>query len=638
MEQELRRLPDGTYTGAMTDEHICGIFGCCGDWNRREVRIGALTVYVYAIDGITSGGDASEYVVKPLMQDAFGGTMDELYDRALHRTVYNSVAVPCGDLQSTAEKLVNGFTVVLFGQRAIAFETKTGEKRSPSAPEVENTVKGPKDAFTETVRTNTSLLRRHLRTPALRLYETVVGRRSLTNVTLAWIDGLTEPALVSRMQARLAEIDIDGLLTPAAVEEYLTGSRPTAFPLLQYTERTDRFAQALLEGRAGLLVDGLPLGYLAPVDLGYLMTSAEDRGTDFVSASFLRVLRYAALLLGLLLPGLYVAMAAFHPQMLPTELLQSILESKRAVPFPTIVEVLGLLAAFELLQEASVSLPQSVGQSLSIIGGLVVGSAAVEARLISPAALIVVAAAGICGFAIPGRSFADALRVWRMALAAAASLAGLFGLTLGAICLVVHLAGLDSFGISYLAPFSGIGGARALLRPRLVREPLRDPLLRPLDRRNQGGKAMKWTLLAAAALVLCCGLPFRTHETRTLLPVQTVQAERTEAGVRIVTEAGEGSGATWDDAVAALRMAAPGEVYFDTAGQVVLCGRTDRLVNELLESGILRPAAQVRRSGGLTDPEGLSDLLEAHASPVTVGLLRAEPGTALPDWEESHAG
>ena len=138
---------------------------------------------------------------------------------------------------------------------------------------------------------------------------------------------------------------------------------------------------------------------------------------------------------------------------------------------------------------------------------------------------------------------------------------------------------------------------------------------------------MKWTLLAAAALILCCGLPFRTHETRTLLPVQTVQAERTEAGVRIVTEAGEGSGATWDDAVAALRM----------AGQVVLCGKTDRLVNELLESGILRPAAQVRRSGGLTDPEGLSDLLEAHASPVTVGLLRAEPGTALPDWEESHA-
>ena len=162
-------------------------------------------------------------------------------------------------------------------------------------------------------------------------------------------------------------------VTDGPYEAVILGSL-TAAELLRFPDEAS--AQALLEGRAGLLVDGLPLGYLAPVDLGYLMTSAEDRGTDFVSASFLRVLRYAALLLGLLLPGLYVAMAAFHPQMLPTELLQSILESKRAVPFPTIVEVLGLLAAFELLQEASVSLPQSVGQSLSIIGGLVVGSAA----------------------------------------------------------------------------------------------------------------------------------------------------------------------------------------------------------------------------------------------------------------------
>lgn len=613
MEQELRRLPDGTYTGAMTDEHICGIFGCCGDWNRREVRIGALTVYVYAIDGITSGGDASEYVVKPLMQDAFGGTMDELYDRALHRTVYNSVAVPCGDLQSTAEKLVNGFTVVLFGQRAIAFETKTGEKRSPSAPEVENTVKGPKDAFTETVRTNTSLLRRHLRTPALRLYETVVGRRSLTNVTLAWIDGLTDPALVQRMQARLAEIDIDGLLTPAAVEEYLTGSRPTAFPLLQYTERTDRFAQALLEGRAGLLVDGLPLGYLAPVDLGYLMTSAEDRGTDFVSASFLRVLRYAALLLGLLLPGLYVAMAAFHPQMLPTELLQSILESKRLAAAVRGAEPFHHRRPRRRLGRRGGAAHLARGPHRRGGGG--------HLRLCHTGAQLCRRPARVADGAGRGGEPCRAVRP-------------------------------DARGHLPRRPSGRSGFVRDLLSCAVFRHRRRArpaaatpragtaarsaaPAARPAQ---SGGKAMKWTLLAAAALVLCCGLPFRTHETRTLLPVQTVQAERTEAGVRIVTEAGEGSGATWDDAVAALRMAAPGEVYFDTAGQVVLCGKTDRLVNELLESGILRPAAQVRRSGGLTDPEGLSDLLEAHASPVTVGLLRAEPGTALPDWEESHAG
>ncbi|MBQ3355895.1 MAG: spore germination protein [Oscillospiraceae bacterium] len=479
------RLPDGAYRGALTDEHISAIFSGAGDFNRRELRVGTHIIYVYAIDGLTSGGDISELVVKPLLQDTRAGTMEELYDRALRSTVYNSVASACEDLNDAATKLVNGFTVVLFGQQAIAFETKTGEKRAPAAPEVENTVKGPKDAFTETVRTNTSLLRRHLRTPALRLYETQVGRRSLTNVTVAWIDGLTDPELVERMKKRLSEIDVDGLTTPAAVEEYVTGSRPTAFPLMQYTERTDRFAQGLLDGRVGLLVDGLPLGYLAPVDIGALMTAPEDRGTDYLSASFLRLLRYLALLIGLVLPGLYVAMATFHPEMLPTALLQAIIESKHTVPFPTVFEVLGLLVAFELLQEASISMPHSVGQSLSIIGGLVVGTAAVEAKILSPAALIVVAAAGIAGFALPGRSFADALRLWRLFLTVLASLAGLFGLTLGALCLLVHLSGLTSLDVEYLAPFSRVSGSRAIVRQRLFRQKYRDPALHPLDGKNQ---------------------------------------------------------------------------------------------------------------------------------------------------------
>lgn len=484
-DKKIRRA-DGTYAGAVTHENIMAIFDGAGDFNWRELHIAGHTIYIYAIDGLTSGGDISEYVVKPLMQDSAAGTVQELYDRALHATVYNSVAEACPDLNDVANKLVNGFSVVLFGEAgAIAFEDKTGEKRSPSAPEVENTVKGPKDAFTETVRTNTSLLRRHLRTPALRLYETKVGRRSLTNVTVASIEGLTDPALVEQMKARLASIDIDGLITPAAVEEYVTGSRPTAFPLLQYTERTDRFAQALLDGRVGLLIDGLPLGYLAPVDLGYLMTSPEDRGMDYLSASFVRVLRYLALLAGLFLPALYVAMAAFHPEMLPTQLLESVIESKRSVPFPTIFEILGLLISFELLQEAGVSLPQSIGQSLSIIGGLVVGTAAVEAKILSPAALIVVAAAGICGFAMPGRGFADALRLWRLLLAVLASLAGLFGLTMGALCLLVHLSGLESLGQPYLAPFSGVSGARSLLRMRLTKNKFRDAALHPQDVRNQ---------------------------------------------------------------------------------------------------------------------------------------------------------
>ena len=472
------------YPGELTDGGLRRIFAGAGDFIVRELICGGRQLYAYMIDGLVSGADASEYVLRPLSR-LEPGTMEELYRRSLAGQVYNSVADPCEDLDTAALKLVNGFCVVLYPRVvAVAYEVKTGEKRAPSAPEVENTVKGPKDAFTETVRTNTSLIRRHMRTPDLRLYETKVGRRSLTNVTVVSVAGLTAPELVERMKRRLADIDIDGFLSPSAVEEYVTGSRATAFPLLQYTERTDKFCQGILAGQVGLLVDGLPLGYLCPVDLGYLMASPEDRGMDFYSASAVRILRYCALLLTLLLPGIYVAMATFHQEMIPLPLLRAVIESKEQVPFPTVLEVLGLLVAFELLQEAGIHLPQAIGQTVSIIGGLVVGTAAVEAKLVSPAALIIVSGAGICGFALPGRDFSDGVRLWRFALTVLASLAGLFGLSVGIVLLVQHLSGLTSLGVEYLAPFSRMEG-EGILRPRLVKQKRRDLLLRPRDQRNQ---------------------------------------------------------------------------------------------------------------------------------------------------------
>lgn len=468
----------------LTDGEIRKNFAGAGDFIARTLECGGHTVYAYMIDGLVSGGDASDFVIKPLSAQP-PAPMETLYRRALAGAVYNSVADPCEDGETVARKLVNGFCVVLFpGAGAVAFEVKTGEKRNPSPPEVENTIKGPKDAFTETVRTNTSLLRRHLRTPELRLYETQVGRRSLTNVSVAWIEGLTNRELVQRMKARLTEIDIDGMLSPASVEEYVTGSRPTAFPLMQYTERPDTFAQGLLAGRVGLLVDGLPLGYLAPADLGSLMESPEDRGGDYLSASFVRVLRYGALLLSLLLPGAYIAIAVFHQEMIPLPLLRAIIESKQSVPFSTVWEVFGLLLAFELLQESGIHLPQAVGQSVSIIGGIVVGTAAVEANLVSPAALIVVSLAGVCGFALPGRDFAQAIRLWRLGIGVLSALAGLFGLTVGLLALLIHLSGLTCLGAPYLHPFSRVWGIH-LLRSRLTRQKQRDPALHPKDRRNQ---------------------------------------------------------------------------------------------------------------------------------------------------------
>lgn len=477
--------PEPMYPGALTDENISFIFQGAGDFIRREIKCGPWTLYAYAIDGLVSGADISDFVLKPVSRQLDGTELRSIYDHALHGSVYNAVADACEDLDAVAKKLVNGFCVLLFPEiGAIAFEVKTGEKRGISAPEVENTVKGAKDAFVETNRSNTSLIRRHLRSPDLRIYETTVGRRSLTNVSLIYIKGITNDSLVDRMKQRLSEIDIDGFLSPSSVEEYVTGSRSTAFPLLQYTERTDRFCQGILDGRVGLLVDGIPLGYLAPVDIGYFMESPEDRGKDYISASAIRVLRYAALTFSLLIPAVYIAMATFHQEMIPLQLLRAMIESKQSVPFSTTVEVLGLLVAFELLQESGIHLPQAIGQSVSIIGGIVVGTAAVEAKLISPAALIAVSVAGVCGFVQPNRDFAEAVRVWRFILAAMGAVGGLFGVTAGFLLLLIHLSGLDSMGIPYLSPFSK-GDHASIFRSKLIRRKYRNPDLNPQDGRNQ---------------------------------------------------------------------------------------------------------------------------------------------------------
>lgn len=468
------------YTGELNDENISNIFRNAADFERRQLKCGEHTLYVYAIDGLVASATASEYVFQPIARHLEATSMEELYHRALEGMIYNSVTKPCESLDAAARLLVNGFCVVLFpGVGAVACEVKTPDKRGTSAPEVENTVKGAKDAFVETIRSNTSYIRRHLRSPDLRLFEMQIGRRTLTNVCLIWLEGITDPELVEKMKARLQSIDIEGLLTPASVEEYVTGSRATAFPLLQYTERSDRFCRGILEGRVGLLVDGLPLGYLAPADLMYLMESPEDLSRDFVGASAVRLLRYLALLASLFVPGLYIALATFHQAAIPLPMLLSIIESKQAVPFSTTAEVLGLLIAFELLQESGIHLPQAIGQSVSVVGGIVVGSAAVDAGIISPMALIAVSIAGICGFVLPNRDLANAVRVWRFGIALLSAFGGLYGTLAGGLILLIHLLSLKSLGVAYLAPTG------KLLRPRMKNQKFRSKYLDPMDRRNQ---------------------------------------------------------------------------------------------------------------------------------------------------------
>ena len=335
--------------------------------------------------------------------------------------------------------------------------------RPVSEPTLEKSIKGARDSFVETLRVNTALVRRRLATPALKIVESGVGRVSHTRVALLFLEGTADPALTETLCARLDALDIDALAAAGPLEAALIDAPDSPFPQLLHTERPDRLARYLLEGRVGILVDGLPIAFAAPVRFSDFMRVASDLNDHRLIAGALTVLRWLALGLSLLLPALYVAVALYHQEMIPTRLLLSVIEAKRSVPFSTALEVLGMLVSFELLQEAGLHLPNPIGDTVSIIGALIVGQSAVEARIVSPIAIIVVAFAGIAGYTLPSQDLGAAVRLARLCLVLAAIAAGFFGVGAALCLLLLHLAQIDSLGLNYTAPLSD-GRPRPLKR------------------------------------------------------------------------------------------------------------------------------------------------------------------------------
>ncbi len=476
----------------LTLESVKQVFAGCADFETRPIQVkGAGTAGTLCwINGMVKLERVNDYILRPLTEWS-GPEEGTVFQRILEGGVWNLSAQERTDMDEVTGDLVDGSCILFLPEEAnvLSFSVQTEEKRSISDPETENVIKGPRDSFTESVRTNTSLVRRRIRTPWLRIEEQVVGRQTLTPVDLIYIEGLTNPDLVAQAQQRVADIDIDAMISTGNLEEYIIDDKGTAFPQVLFTERPDRFSTGLMDGRVGILIDGLPMGCLLPGDIAQFLKAPQDRSSNYVIASLLTLIRYTCMVLTLLMPGFYVAVAAFHPEMIPTKLALSIIASKQDVPFSTVFEVLAMLVAFEILQEAGLRLPKTIGQTVSIIGGLVVGQSAVEAKIVSPVVVIVVAIAGIAGYTMPNQDFANALRIWRFLITAAAGVAGLFGMMICTAALVYRLAAIESFGVAYLTPFAPAAGdrpqGRTILRAPLPKDKFRDLALHPLNQRKQ---------------------------------------------------------------------------------------------------------------------------------------------------------
>ncbi len=328
-------------------------------------------------------------------------------------------------------------------------------KRAVSIANSEKVLRGSNEAFGESVKENAALIRKRIRSTGLKVEEMQYGMRSNTMNMLLYMEDLEYPEILEQLKKRLQEYEIDGVLDSGVLEQLAEKHWASPFPQFQTTERPDLAAMELLEGRIVLLSDNSPMALLFPTTLQDFLSVSEDRYNRFEIASFQRLIRYVSMLLTVLVSGTYLAVIGFHTRILPTNLLLSFAEARRGVPFPGLIEILFMELAFEMIREAGVRMPGPLSGTIGIVGGLIIGDAAVSANLVSPMAVVVVAISALTSFAIPNEEFASAFRIVKYGFIVLGGLLGMFGIVIGAFLLLGHLAGLTSFGIPYLLPFGG---------------------------------------------------------------------------------------------------------------------------------------------------------------------------------------
>lgn len=438
------------------------------DLKVRELRTddGALMAAIVHLEGMVNDDVVFNQVVKVItweLRVVEGGLPPpkEGFRRLANQLISLTEVREEQDFEKIVLQIIAGDTVIFVDTvpKALICGARGWEGRRVEEPQNEAVVRGPREGFTETLKTNVSLVRRRVKDPRLRFDPHQIGSRTKTSVALAYIEDIAPKELVQEVTDRLKGIETDSILETGYIEEFIEDSPWSPFPQMARTERPDIVASSLLEGQVAILVDGSPFALIAPVVFFQLLLAAEDYYERWIIGSFIRLLRMTMFFISLFLPSLYVAVTTFHQEFLPTPLVLSIAAQREGVPFPAFVEAVGMEIAFEMLREAGLRLPRTIGQAVSIVGALVIGEAAVSAGLVAPAMVIVVAATGIASFSAPAYNLAISARLLRFPVLVSAATLGLFGVGISAALIMAHLASLRSFGVPYMSPLAPFHGA-----------------------------------------------------------------------------------------------------------------------------------------------------------------------------------
>lgn len=429
------------------------------------------------LDGMTDVQTIQGYIISPLLKS---GEKENVSLSLLAEQVIQASEVGFADsLKDALDQILAGSLLILMEGEAAGLVVSTAkwEDRTVDESKTQPVIRGPQNAFTEKLRTNTTLVRRRVKDPRVRLAEYQIGRLSKTVVAVMYLEGAANEQLVAKLIGELKNINEDQILEGEQLEEILLRDKqPTIFPRFYNTDRPDTIAAGIMEGRIAFFIDGTPFVLLVPTMFTDFIHSAEDYYQPFLYSSMIRVIRYIALFICMLVPAVYIALTTFHQDMIPTQLLLSLANQREGIPFPAFLEAILMEVTFEVLREAGIRMPRTIGQAVSIVGTIVVGQAAVEAGIVSAAMVIVVAITAISSFVIPSYSMAIPIRMIRFVFMAVAASFGAYGITVGFILLIVHLCHLRSFGIPYFSPFAPYN--KRLFKDSLFRFPYRGSKLK----------------------------------------------------------------------------------------------------------------------------------------------------------------